>query len=62
MRWRVDKVEEIAWLLLKPVMKTKNRRQNRNNKCIKTKEVGEVGGKGEGGRGMGEGGGMFPPP
>jgi hypothetical protein len=45
MRRRV--VVEMAWLLLKPVMKTKNKKQNRKNNCIKAKEGREEEGKGE---------------
>ena len=45
MRQRVDKVEEVTWLLLKPVMETKTRNKTEKNKCIKVKEWGM--GKGE---------------
>jgi hypothetical protein len=30
----------VAWLLIKPVMGTKNRRQKRKNKCIRREEGG----------------------
>jgi hypothetical protein len=38
MRQRVDKVEGVEWMLLKPMIETKNRGQNKKNKCIKAKK------------------------
>jgi hypothetical protein len=42
MRWRVDKVESVVWLLLKLVMEAKNRRKKKKKKCIKAKEGGRA--------------------
>jgi hypothetical protein len=39
MRWRVDKVERVVWLLLKLVMEAKNRRPKK--KVHKSKRMGE---------------------